>query len=180
MNENEIQQAENDRVVAEEERVANEVERIEAEGAVGHEPEEGRVQAEAGRVDAEAARVIADDARAKSVQAMYRRVSVLIALPIAFIALIPAVVGLIALSRESNARCVDASENRDAIRTTIIGTLAPLGYQIDETGVAVPTAEGPIEYYKTHEDERQAALQATLTSLTKAFPPITCDGGWFS
>lgn len=104
--------SERERQIAEEARQAAEVERERREelrrigegGPEQHVP--GNVQT--GRVEAEAQRVVAEQDRV-GMRAFYLRVTGLLALPVAFIALIPALVGVWLLDRETDARI---SENR--------------------------------------------------------------------
>jgi len=118
-----------------------------------------------GRVEAEAD-------RQRSARVMYQRVAVLIALPLALVALIPSVVGLVLLGREIEHRCGDAAVNRVAIRASVIDSLHSLGYQYTDDGEIV-AAGRPLDYYVTHPEERAEALAQTKAALER-FPPIKC------
>lgn len=160
--------AEADRVSAELGRVEAEEERVDAEaGDGGSALELGRVQAETGRVEAE-------EKRHEAFQTVYRRVALLIALPIALVALIPSMIGLVWLSHEIDNRCVDTQVNRALIRETVLSSFEPLGYTYDEkTGEAVETGQ-PIDYYVDHPKERAKQLEASLNTIER-FPAIHCD-----
>lgn len=116
----------------------------------------------------------------RSMRRVYARVATLIALPLALIALIPSMVGLVAqqhhtarLEQEVRDRCEEGRVNRNAIRSTITDGLPALGYRHDpETGRVVRTGR-PIDYYATHPAERQAALARAVAALQR-FPAIDC------
>ncbi len=75
-------------------------------------------------------------------------------------------------------QCIDGKVNRTAIRNSVIDGLAPLGAKYDpETQLVVPAGQ-PIDYYKTHWEERQAALRTAIRTLAR-FPAIECTGGGY-
>lgn len=102
---------------------------------------------------------------------LYGRVATLIALPLALVALLPSVIFGIYLQRQNHERCIDAALNREAIRSTVIDGLKPLGYAYAD-GAIVEKGK-PIDYYRTHEAERQQALERTRLVLRR-FPSVTC------
>lgn len=166
-------QAEEAREAAETERQDHELRRRSAEGGPDNHVE-GEPPGTTGRVEAE-------EERQHAYRSLYRRVAVLVALPIALAVAVPAIGAFIAqgrtidrLDREIALRCTDTSLNRGAIRQTVIDSLPTLGYRYNpDTGGVTPSKEPPIAYYRTHEDERQAALDRTIRVLDR-FPPIEC------
>lgn len=111
----------------------------------------------------------------------YARVATLIALPLALISLIPSMVGLITLRHhatelelEVQARCEDSRVNRDAIRSTITDGLPTLGYRYEEEAGDIVPHGPPIDYYRTHPEEREQALARSRAALDR-FPPIHCE-----
>lgn len=206
MTEDERDAAEADRAAAEEGRVEAEEDRVDAEaGEGGPALELGRVQAEEARVAAELereerenrrriaeggpdqhvegnemlfGRVEAEEKREANLRKWLGRYATLIALAVAFIALIPSLVGGIflyhtvqKLDREIEVRCGDGETNRAAIRQSIIDGLSTLGYAY-EGGQIVPDGP-PLDYYATHPDERAAQLEKTKASLDR-FPEVHC------
>jgi hypothetical protein len=109
----------------------------------------------------------------RNARLMYQRIAVLIALPIAFVALIPSLLGLLLLHREVERRCTDAAINRAAIRASVIDNLRTLGYEYTEDGEVVPSRTPPLAYYRSHPAERAAALAQTKVTLDR-FPKINC------
>ncbi len=111
MSERERQDAEGLRVVAEIERERREeLRRISEGGPEQHVP--GNVQT--GRVEAEAQRVVSEQGRI-GVRGFYLRLAGLVALPLAFVALLPAIVGLILLNNQAEQTRTIARENRRTI-----------------------------------------------------------------
>jgi len=113
----------------------------------------------------------------------YRRVTLLIALPLAFIALIPALTGIVLIYHQGNnleaevqARCLDGQVNRNAIRDTLTDNLDLTGYAYDEdTNTLVKTDKKPDPYYEQHPEQLRRAIETMQKALNR-FPPITCDG----
>ncbi|MBA2741914.1 MAG: hypothetical protein H0U46_07875 [Actinobacteria bacterium] len=103
--------AEEGRVEAEDERVAHEEDRRVAEGGNEHAQEQGRVEAEERREVSESDRVLAEEKRG-SLRAFYTKLATFVALPIAFVALMPALVGLYLNNRR-------ADENRELIEQVV-------------------------------------------------------------
>lgn len=163
--------AERGRVEAEDEREAHEVRRrISEGGADQHVPG----NEETGRVEAEEARGKAEHRRAVLARTSYLRIATLVALPVALIALIPSVGGVVWLKRDVDRRCVDSAVNRDAIRLTVLDGLPTLGYRYDaDTNKIVLSGKPPIDYYVTHEQERDDAVARARVQLDR-FPPIDC------
>jgi hypothetical protein len=173
MSERDREQAERERVAAESERVEAEEERVTNEGPPEAATERSRVEAEVGRVEAEEGRVKNDRRRLTPGQ-FYRRATLLIALPLAFIALIPSTVGVIALSHYAVRNCERAQANRDAIRRSLSTNLLVLGYRYDGTTNRPVRAGPPIAYYASHPDELEAVLAARVAAI-QDFPAISCD-----
>lgn len=198
MTEEDRDAAEADRAAAELGRVEAEEDRVDAEaGDGGVALELGRVQAEEARVEAEVereqhevrrriaeggpdqhvpgnvetGRVEAEEKRQQNARKLYGRVAALIALPLAFVSLIPSVVGLVLLKREVDNRCRDSAVNRTAIRGSVVDSLSALGY-IYKDGKVVPHGK-PLAYYLEYPDERAQVLQNTRATLDR-FPPISC------
>jgi hypothetical protein len=194
--EDERDAAESDRAAAEIGRVEAEEDRVDAEaGEGGAALELGRVQAEEGRVIAEAGReerenrrriaeggpdnhlsdatgrVEAEEEREENLRKWLGRYATIIALAVAFVALIPSMVGLLLLHREINSRCEDAATNRVAIRQTIIDGLKSLGYQY-VNGKIVEDGP-PLDYYVLHPDERASQLVKTEATLRR-FKEVHC------
>jgi hypothetical protein len=117
-------------------------------------------------------RVEAEHDRRRSARVMYQRVAVLIALPLALVALIPSLIGLLLLHREVDRRCTDAAINRAAIRSSVTDSLRTLGYVYTADGRIVEHGK-PLDYYLTHPEERQQQLASTKAALDR-FPAIDC------
>jgi hypothetical protein len=180
------------RKAAEREREAHEISRRIAEGGPDqHVPgnvEEGRVEAEAGRVKAEEARVVAATAAAVAVRrdrgVFLKRWGILVALAIAFVSLIPSLVGLFLIDREIQHRCSEAQLNREGLRVSVLDGLGTLGLRyvagadtvvkVDETGKPLT----PIAYYQAHPAEL-ADAQERATLQLRRFAPISCDTAGF-
>ena len=157
---------------AEKERVAAEESRQDAE-------QNGREVAEVGRVEAEEARVAAEKKRS-GIRLFYLKIAAAIALPMAFVALLPAGVGIYLvirenerLDREIERRCDDARLNRTAIRDTVLNSFASLGYRYDVKTQTAVEVGGEIAYYVEHPEERARALESALATV-KRFPPVSC------
>ena len=152
-----------------------------------HEAERGREEAEVAREEHERKRQVAEGGndqqvygrveaehdRQRNARLMYQRVAVLIALPLALVALVPSLLGLFLLHREVEHRCTDAAINRTAIRQSVIDNLHTLGYEYTEDGKVVPSSTPPLDYYRSHPDERASALVQVKATLDR-FPPVDC------
>jgi len=103
-----MQDAEQKRQDAELLREEHEVRRRIGEGGPDQHVEGNLAQ---GRVEAEAARVVAEEHR-RDLRKFYLKMATAIALPLAFIALIPAMVGLYLVQKEADQR---VTENRKAL-----------------------------------------------------------------
>jgi hypothetical protein len=171
--------AERGRVSAETERERREaLRRIGEGGPEQHVP--GHAFSEEGRVEAEAGRVAAEERRS-DLRHFYARIAASIALPLAFIALLPALVGIWMVDNEGERldaeiqqRCEDAQLNRAAIRETLLNSFSNLGYRFDEdTQTAIPVG-GELDYYRDHPEERDRVLKDAMRALTR-FPRVECQ-----
>jgi hypothetical protein len=98
-----MEKAEQERQMAEEGRVDRSLERVANE--------DSRIEAEDARVTAEDSRVSAETKRADT-RSFYLKTATAIALPLAFIALIPSLIGIYLVQKEADHR---TTENRKAI-----------------------------------------------------------------
>lgn len=165
----EIDRQEAERQEAETEREQHELRRRIAEGGPdNHVP--GQSSDVSGRQEAELV-------REERLRKIYPRIAVLVALPIALISLIPSMVGIYLVDRETDARCIDSQINREAIRVTIARNISTLGYAYNEDSGELVRVGKPIDYYATHPEELADALNNAIKAL-ELFPTISCDDGW--
>lgn len=185
--------AEQERIEAEGERVQNEEVRQEQEGAgIGpevsrvdaesdrdeaeairerqslsrREAEKGRVENETIRIEAEQVRIVAETKRG-SIRGTYLRLAAVMAMPLAFVALIPSVIGLLYLNSI-------AKENRERsieVRDSLCSFKRDLGRRHDQTAEFVAQIESgvrrPIAGISVADLERSRDnLQITLKSLS--------------
>lgn len=100
-------EAEDERVIAEEERVIAEEARVESHSSNGGAEEE--------RVVAEKERVVAEEGRVEK-RYFTARLVALVAVPVAFIMLIPTIIGLLLITRQLDENQARLRENRDTLR----------------------------------------------------------------
>lgn len=140
------------------------------------------------RDEAEQKREQAELRRQQAMDGMYAKFATLVALPLAFVALIPSLIGVVVVDRQNDklravisrldrevaSRCEDGRVNRDAIRQSVFEGLLTLGYRYNAATDKIEPFGQPLDYYAAHPEERQAALDRTIASLNR-FPAINCD-----
>lgn len=160
------QKAEEGRVEAEVERVEHEVERRVAEGGEQAVVEQGRVEAEIerestsatrvaaerGRVEAEVGREVAEAVRALAdvqrgtLRSFYLKLGTFVALPLAFVALLPALIGLYLIGQyaeDNRQQVVESCQDIEALKTGVREEAIQDFSRLDETLALLGIARTP-------------------------------------
>lgn len=104
---------------------------------------------------------------------IYQRVAIQFALPLAFVSMLPSLLGLYLVHEEVRARCIDTRVDREAIRGSLFDGFEALGYRYDpKTEEITPTGHA-LAYYIQHPKERAAAIERQLRQIER-FPTVEC------